>query len=270
MTTTNPAAFPDYKAFIHAIEEQSRGFSRGFRRKLAEAMDCKPAFVSQVLNGPGHLSLEQGYRAAGHFGLNRDAKRYFMLMLELERSGTNDLRAHFEAELEILRPKLLDLKDAVSSQEISPEAQGMYYRHWSYAAIHILTTIPRYRTPLAIAEALSLKEEEARDGIEFLLRVGLLSLEKGQLKPGSKQLHLSRESNWIEAHHTQWRLRAIERLHLGREEDMHYSTVSSLSRHDFHRLKTKMVEWVREYSATVQDSPEEELVAFSIDFYRMT
>jgi len=271
MTNLNPASFTDYKTYILALEDQSKGFTKGFRRRLAEALECQAAFVTHVLGGRAHLSLEQGLRAARHFGLGKRQQKYFVTLIEHARAGTKELREHFEEQLVPLREELLDLKHNIEAgTHISEEAMAIYYSHWMYAAVHMLITIPKFQQMSAVAKALGLREHDARVAIEFLVGVGLASLKKDQLVPGQKQLHLSRESALISSHHTQWRLKAMDRLHLRREEDLHYSTVSSLSHKDFLALKTKMVEWVRTYTETIRESPEEELCSFTLDFYRLT
>lgn len=270
MIDLNPSAYSDYKLYILALEEQSRSFQRGFRRRLAEAIGCQSAFVTQILGGSAHLSLEQGLKAAQHFGLTARELKYFMLQIEHARAGTEDLRLYFARALEDLRREILDLRHNVVAHELSEEGKLTYYSHWSFAAIHILVTIPRFQKIEAVAEALGLREEEAQVALRFLVDTGLVTNENGRLVPGQTHLHLGSDSRMIRHLHTQWRLRALESLHRVREDDVHYSTVSSLSRADIQVLKARMVEWIRAYTETIRPSPEEELCAFSLDFYRLT
>lgn len=271
MTDLNPASFDDYKSFILAREKQAKAFERGFRRRLAEALGCQSAFITQVLGGSAHLSLEQGFKAAGYFGLSGTAQRYFLTLIEVARAGTAELKTYFEAQLNELKSELLDLRrNVAASSDLSDAGKVIYYSHWMYAAVHILVTIPKYQAPQLLAAPLGLKEEQVREALKFLMEAGLVKMEKGRLQPGQIQLHLSRSSELIRQHHTQWRLRAIDHIARTPAKDVHYSTVSSLSVKDFEALKSKMVEWIRSYTETVRDSKEEELCAFNLDCYRLT
>lgn len=271
ITSINITNFSDYKDYLSALEVQVRGLERGFRKKLAEAVGCQSAFISQVMNGPAHLSLEQGLRAARHFGLSELRQRYFLTLIELARAGTPDLREYFSLQLGALRAELLDLRHNVANpNELSDEGKAIYYSHWMYAAVHILTTIPRFQTRESISKALGLRDEDVRDVIQFLLESGLLQNKQGKLIPGETQLHLQRNSQFIRQHHSQWRLKSLERIQRPKAEDMRYSTVSTLSRRDILQLRTQMAEWVRTYTETVRDSKEEEMCAFSLDFYQLT
>src|SRR4051812_25177835 len=99
MTEVNLTSFERYKPYILALEQQSRGVQRGFRKRLAAAIGCQSAFVTQVLSGPAHLSLEQGLRAAEHFGLRGEKQRLLMLMIEAARAGTPELQRYFNAQI---------------------------------------------------------------------------------------------------------------------------------------------------------------------------
>ena len=48
------------------------------------------------------------------------------------------------------------------------ETQIKYYSHWSIAAIHVLLTIPEFRTRAAIAAKLNLSTTDINAGLDFL------------------------------------------------------------------------------------------------------
>jgi hypothetical protein len=51
--------------------------------------------------------------------------------------------------------------------------------------------------------------------------------------------------------------------------DLHYSMVVSLSRHDVVRIKERILEEIKENQAIIKNSKEEELYAYTIDFFSM-
>jgi uncharacterized protein (TIGR02147 family) len=126
--------FDDYKRFLGHLEKEKSHFSRGFRSRLAEAVGCNNAFISQVLNTHANFSLEQSLKVCTYFNFSPDEVRYFLLLVEFARSGTKPLREHFLNLLNELKEKNLNIKDRVKQQTaLTPEAQSTYYSHWYYA-----------------------------------------------------------------------------------------------------------------------------------------
>ena len=92
---------------------------------------------------------------------------------------------------------------------------------------------------------------------------------KGLLKPGITQVHLNRESPLIRQHHTNWRISAIQSLMNDDRSDLHYSTLSTLSKVDVEKLRAEMVQMIENYVATVKPSKEELMYGFNLDFYNL-
>jgi len=262
--------FDDYKAFLLALEQSRARLERGFRSRLAEALGCQNAYISNVLNNDAHFSLEHGLKICGFLSLAKEERKFFLALVEYARAGTPDLKAHFAEELSSLRTKHLNLKERVGAAvTLSAEAQSIYYSHWTYAAIHMLTTLPDHRNLNETADALRLPVETVRNAVLFLTSVGLVQEKAGRLLAGPSQVHLSRDSHQILQHHTNWRLAAIESLVQVAENDIHYSTVSTLSRADAEKLKVRFAKEIENYVKTVRDSREEVLCGFNLDFYSL-
>lgn len=270
MIKKNVFDFDDYKAFILAFEGRVAPLQRGFRTRLAEGVGCQPAFVSQVLGGSAHFSLEQALKAANHLQLPKEESKFFITLVEYGRAGDKELRAYFFEQLQEMRQARLEISHSVGPKtELSPEAQATYYSHWHYAAIHILVTIPRFQIAAAISDALKIEKQAVDQILLFLLNHGLIREQKGKFLPGSTQVHLSRASPNIVRHHTNWRLSAIEHLTHSQKTDVHYSTVSSLSRKDAEEIQKRLVEMISEYVEKVRDSKEETLFGFNVDFFEL-
>jgi uncharacterized protein (TIGR02147 family) len=263
--------FDSYKDYLAHVEEQRSKLQRGFRTKLAEGLGVQSAYVSKVLNGDAHFSLEQGMRLCEFLDLKGDERHYVIWLIEKARAGTRELEIFFRGLLIQLREKHLNIKGRVGeARTLSSELQAIYYSHWYYAAIHTLTSIPRFRTIENIARALQLDRAKVEEAVLFLVDCGMLTQKKnGDLIIGPTQLHLDRSSPNISKHHSNWRIRAIASLSDGDEFDVHYSTVSSLSEKDVEKIRANLVRTIQEYVETVRPSPEETLYSFSLDFFRV-
>lgn len=262
--------FKKYKRFLEAIEENRKTYERGFRSKLAEALDCQSGYVSQVLNGDAHFSLEQALKVSKYLNLKPREQKYFLILVEHARAGTKELQNYFSNELKTLLDEYLNIKERVGDSNILSEAdQSTYYSSWHFLAIHVLSSLPEFNTAKAIAHALKIPDEVVNRVLLFLIQANIVIEKNGILKPGLTQVHLDRGSPLIRQHHTNWRISAIHSLVAENKDDLHYSTVSTLSKADAEKLKAEMIKMIEHYVATVAPSKEEVMYGFNMDFYSM-
>ena len=270
MTSKDVFNFSDYKGFLKQFEKEKRPVIRGFRSRLAENADCNNAFISQVLNTSAHFSLEQGIKIAEYLDLNSEEKKYFILLLEFGRAGTKELKSHFINLINEMQENHLNIKGRVKHEKgLSTEAQSTYYSQWYFSAIHILVTIPHLRTIPEIGRALRLKVSVVEKAISFLLSVDLIIEKSGKFFPGPSYLHLEKNSPNIPKHHTNWRMSAINSLQNENKGDVHYSTVSTLSRKDAEVIRARFVQNIQEYVEQLTHSSEETMYCFNLDFFKV-
>jgi hypothetical protein len=260
--------FQDYKRYLAAlIDSQPKG-GRGVRSQMADAIGCQVAYISQILNGHLHLSVEQAVRANKFFAHSKDEGSFFILLVQYARAGDNDTRAHFHDLLEAELAKRLVLTRRLGmAQGISPEDQVTYYTAWFYSAVHILVTIPAFQTKTAIAAKLGLSKEQAADILDFLVRTGLVMQKGDRFLPGPSQIHLDQHSKLTARSHTNWRVRVLGALDSPKETDVHYTGVFSLSSADALKLKALVLKQIEDVIAVVKPSKEEQLGIFCVDFF---
>lgn len=262
--------FKDYKLFLKAVEAERASVQRGFRSRLSEVLNCQNAYISQIFNTHSHFSLEQGFKISVFLKLSASETKYFLLLIERARAGTKELAQHFSKDIEAMRETHFNVTERLpEAKTLSLEDRATYYSSSLYASIHIITTIPEFRSTESIATALKIPLSEAKEMILFLLSCGLLEEKKGQLIPGGAQIHLPKDSAHVRQHHTNWRLTSINHLSRKREDSVHYSTVSSLSLEDAEKLKKKFIEVIVDYIEAVGPSKEETLYNFNLDFYEL-
>jgi uncharacterized protein (TIGR02147 family) len=262
--------FSSYKSYLKALEREQRPLARGFRSRLAEFLGCQNAYISQVFNSNANFSLEQGLKVSRHLKLDELETRYFLLLIEHARAGTEELREHFKKDLEQARAKYFNIQGHIKeSLQLSIEDQSRYYSSPLFGAIHLLVTIPQFRTPEKMARALSLPVHLVNEILRVLISSGLIYQKEGIFLPGPTQIHLNKDSPLIRQHHTNWRLHAVQSLSRDLDRGIHYSTVSSLSQEDAEKLKAKFINLIQEYVETVKPSREEALYNFNLDFYSL-
>jgi uncharacterized protein (TIGR02147 family) len=260
--------YADYKAFLRAVGEER---PRGFRKALAQATGCQTAYVSQVLNGQYHFSLEQADAAAAFLGFTKEESKFFLLLVERQRAGTDSLRAYFAEQLEESRSRHLLLKHRLGVQaSLGVPEQSRYYSCWQYSAVHMAVTIPKLQTRPALARALGISPRKLSEVLDFLGTVGLIQKKGERYLPGATQLHLSKDSPLIAQHHANWRQQGLAKMHSDHAgEGIHYSSVSSLSAADARKIKAQLTTALSDAVRAIKDSPEEVLFGINLDFFRV-
>lgn len=256
-----------YKAYIVKALEV-RGSTQ---KKLAEALRCQPAYISQVLNGSAHLSVEQAEDANVFFDHSNEEAEFFLLLVQLERAGTSRLKTRTKHQIDTVLEKRLHLRNRVDILKTLPlESQLRYYSSWHYAAVHVAVSIPALTTRRALMRALNISAPKLHEVIEFLSQSGLVIEEHGVFRQGVSRIFLGSDSPMISKHHANWRMKAIEALDRARPEDLHLSTVVSLSKADFDKIREQLVRSTNELRAVIRESKEEQIACLSIDFFELS
>lgn len=272
ITMVNIFEFSDYKSFLIAKEQEVSNIHRGFRSRIAETLKCQNAYISQVLNTQSDFSLEQAFKIGRFLKLGEIETRYFLLLVELARAGTEELREYFKKDISILRSKHYNLNlenQSNRAKELSLEQQQIFYSSWLFPFIQLLISLPKYNSKNKVIEVLKLDEKIVSEVILFLISTGLVNENNGELSTGLTQIHLSRDSSLINQHHTNWRISAINSLVEKSNDDIHYSTISSLSYKDAEKLKVKFLSLIEDYTKAIIVSKEETIYNFNLDFYSM-
>ncbi len=73
----------------------------------------------------------------------------------------------------------------------------------------------------------------------------------------------------IGQHHTNWRLRAISSLSKGVPDDLHYSSVITISKKDALRIREELIDKIKDLKTVIKDSVEEKLYSLNLDFFEV-
>jgi uncharacterized protein (TIGR02147 family) len=262
--------FTSYKSYLAKVLSPS-GHSRGQRSRLAEALNCQTAFVSQVMNGDVHFSLEHAVQISSFLKHTSDEQHFFVLLLQRDRAGSKALREYFENQMkEIVARRQLIRERIHARPSLNAEAQMHYYSAWYFAAIHILTSVPEFQTPDKIAAALQLPLPLVNSTLDFLLKHGLATFEKGQYRIGNARIHLPADSPMVSKHHANWRMKAMQSMEQNDPENLHYSLVISLSESDRETIRNMILKLIENTEPVLKASSEETMCFMGLDFFRVS
>lgn len=261
--------YRDYRAFlVDALGGKNK--RTGQRGALARHLGCQTAYLSQVLNGTANLNLEQAYRVNQFLSHDSQAADFFLLLVQRERAGTHDLKMYFDEKINETLAKRSEVKSRVmKTRVITENDQAYYYSQWYIDAIHMALSIPHLQTVQELAKHFHLEETLVREALEFLVRIGLATVNRHRYSIGANHIHLGKESKFLRQLHMNWRLMAIQSLEKRREEDLHFSGVFSLSRQDVIKIRKQILRLIEENMEVIKPSKEEVLFCNTIDFYEL-
>jgi uncharacterized protein (TIGR02147 family) len=270
MSQTSIFDFSEYKSYLKqqaAIRDRS---ARGFRSQWAAAIRVQSAFISQVLRGTAHLSLEQAEATSIFLDHDVAESEYFLWMVQANRAGTASLSKFFEKKMKEMLRARRQIQERIQIQEgLSLEQQARYYSSWVYAAAHVLATIPKFQAPSAMQVRLGVSRSHLLKVTRDLVSWGILKNMGDRLVPGKKQIHLGADSPLLSKHQQNWRLRAVNQIDAKTEEEaVCFSGIVSVSLKDAERIRERLRREIEELMKIVAPSPEEELFAINIDFFR--
>lgn len=258
--------FKDYKVYLNYILEVRAETKKGQRSKLAAFIGCQPAYLSQVFNGTNDLSPEQAQNANEFLSHTPSEAKYFLNLVLWQRSGTKALKSYYEDELKKQKDERLSLKNRVTSNRTLSEVdQAKYYGSWYFAAIHVAVSINHLKKMESIAQVLRLPQNLVNEVLEFLVQIGILKRVGYEYRQGEASLYLDAGSAFIQRHHLNWRVRAIQSLDHVKKEDLHYSGVITCSIEDISKIREAMVAAIQSIRSQVKESKDETLYFYTMD-----
>jgi uncharacterized protein (TIGR02147 family) len=265
-------AYKDYKKYITDRLDDSKELSRS---GLAAACQCQSAYVSQVLGGNANLSAEQIFKASVYLNLSNEEHDYFMLLAQMNKAGTAELKDYYKAKLLQLNQDRLNLSKRLNTKSVlSVTEQAQYFSSWMYVVVHLMTTIAEYKNEEDIAEVLALPVAKIRETMDFLIRTGLVIRKKEGFAAGGTYNHLSSDSHLLPMMHINGRQLAAETIQRMQQRDFStnliYTSTITLSRDDFNKIKEILIQAIQETKDIIRPSKEEILGVFNLDFIRLT
>ena len=261
--------FTDYRAYLSA-RLGPEGARTGQRKKLAAAIPVHTTFISQVLGGKTDFSLEQA-EAINTFLQHTDDEGEFLILLILkDRASNPKLKKRFQTKIQQMRDMRLNIKTRLETTDsIAAVDREKFYSSTIYGIIHVLVSIPKFRSIDALVNATKMPRSRVQEIVDFMIRIGVLKHENGNISSGTNHIHLANDSELILKHHTNWRLHTISNLQFLDREDLHYSACLSLSPEDAFKIKESLLANLKKNAETVSKSKEEVPYVMCFDFYKL-
>jgi hypothetical protein len=235
-------------------------------------MRCHRSLLPQVLAGKVNLTMDQAAELARFWQLDERQTAYFLDLVSVHRAGSPHFKRFLEKRLEEARhaarqvTTLLEDTTALASFK----SQTRYYSHWSYAAVHVLLSIPGVSTPDALATRLHLPVERVVEIIAELESMGLVrrvATVPPTWQPAEHRLHLGKDSPMYPVYATGWRLKGVERLAAPSSDAIGYSGVHAMSRATREEIRLLLLKALKDVHQKVAPSPEETCICINVDLF---
>jgi uncharacterized protein (TIGR02147 family) len=262
--------YGDYKDYLRAALPIS-GEGRGSRNRLAETLNCQKGFVSQVLGGLVHFSLEHAVKISHFLEHDPGEEEFFLLLVHLGRSGSRDLSEFYRKKMDEILERRKQVKERIKAGSgLSESDQILYYSSWHYTAIHMCLMVPHLRTRKAMSEYLGLSGEAVSRVLNFFLSRGLAEQKGSEFGAGPTRIHLPADSPLISKHHANWRMQAVNSLDHQKPTDLHYSLIMSLSEEAAEKIRNILLDSVQEIEPVLKAARDETVYALNMDLFNVS
>lgn len=264
-------SFDNYKSYLNRVLDDSSAVGgRGSRSRLASAIDCQTSYIAHILNGSAHLSAEQAEATNAFLGHSDEEGDFFHLLVSVTRAGSRSLENRLRRQIEAIRKKRLNLASrlVVNQPKLSADDKSRYYSSWLYQAVHAGFALPE-QTSDSLSKRFNISPKQIHEITSFLARTGMISAKNGKFEQRESRIHLGSDSPLISKHHSNWRLRAMQALDSPDAEDLHYSSVVTVSQRDARQIREQIIKTISTVKEVVRESPSEILQAFTIDLFSL-
>ena len=259
----------DYRTYLREKINEN-GKTRGYQARLSEAAGVHGSYISRVINSHVHLTSDQAANLAEFWRLDSEETDYFLDLVLLERSTSAALKTRIQQRLAKVRRGRENLARRFSgAHAISSENRGVYYSAWYFSAVHILLTIPEFRTVPKIAARLFLAPDLVKQVLETLEKMGLVQASGASWRTLQTDVHIAEQKMWARIHHSHWRQKSALKVQEMDPNAVHYSGVHTLSKSDAQKLKNEVIQFLENSRKLIGPSPEEKLVFLGCDFFEI-
>ncbi len=265
-----PFTETDYRSVIRKWVAERPQKGRGEMKVIAELLRIPTSVWSQTLSGQREMNEDQAFLACDYFGFTELEREYFICLVQIERANNHEYKSHLKKKLISLKEKSQTLSTRLEHEKVLNEKdQAEFYSTWLYSAARLFCGIGAGKKLEDVCAEFNLDRERGVRIINFLVSVGLIVQENNLYKMGPARTHVGKSSPFVTKHHTNWRIRAIERSQNLKDNELMFTGPMSLSQKDFEILREQMIGLIRDVSARVKDSESEVLGCFNLDFFRM-
>jgi uncharacterized protein (TIGR02147 family) len=260
--------FSSYRKYLESWIEAQGERSYGLKGRIAQSLGISSSLLSQVLKGEKSLTSDQTSDLCDYLGLNELESDYLHLLVDKERAGNPRYREKIERKIRHLQKESQKIGRRVTkNKELTEEQKAIYYASWLYTGIRNLSAIEKFSHVDKIAEHLRCEPQVVTKVVRFLVENGLCREEGGKITYGPAVIHVDKESPFVNKHHQNWRLQALQNMEQKRESDLFFTSPMSLSVEAAAEIRKMLPAFIQAVMKIVGPSTSEKAVCLNIDWF---
>lgn len=260
----------DYREIIRHYIGSLSNKGRGELTRIAKKISVNTTLISQIMSGSKDFTYEQGYQVANHIGLNELEMEYFVILIQISRAGTVELKKFFGKRKSAIQKEALKLeKHYIYDKKLTDQEKATYYSSWLYSAARLFASTNQTEGVFIdeLAQRFSISQNKATEIIKFLTQIGLCEEKNARFRMTTDSIFLDRNSPHLSKHHSNWRIKAIQKIETLSENEMLFTCPMSISKKDFELIREQLAMQLKKISKTIKDSPSEEVACLNIDLF---
>jgi uncharacterized protein (TIGR02147 family) len=262
--------FSDYRLFLKFYIKQLPQ-SRGILKTWADHLGVHSTMISQVMMGKRDYNEDQALELARFMGLSKIEIEYFLEQVRLARAGTVSLRRHIEDRMNDLKSRALQLSERLQvDRTLGEQESSVFYSSWIYSAVRMCCTLGDGLTVDEIALKLQTERDIIIKALNFLRETGFVKQNGACYVIGTQYTHLAKSSPYLTRHHSNWRLKALQKADQISDQELMYTSVFSISKKDFETLRESLVLVIQHFLKSVKASEGEVVACFGLDLFKVT
>jgi uncharacterized protein (TIGR02147 family) len=260
--------FANYREYLTEWIKSRGSQGYGQKGRIAAALGVSSSLVSQILKGEKTLTPDQSSDLCDYLGLNDIESDYLHLLVEFDRAGSTRYREKLKRKIKSVQEESRRIGKRVPRQkELSDEQKAIFYSSWVYTGIFNLIAVPGRNEPTAIAEALQLEPGIVHRVLRFLVENGICVETKEGLTFGPASIHVDNDSPFVNKHHQNWRVQALQHMERKRDSDIFFTSPMSLSREARNEIRTLLPNVIQDVMKISGPSPSETTACLNIDWF---
>lgn len=270
MKKPNIYKYLSYQDYLRDLVEMPDK-ERGYRAEIALSIGIQKSYLSRSISKTVHLTRDHVFKLSKFLKLNRDEAEYLMYLLDYAKAGDHEYQEFLKTHILKKQKENSDLDKRIEKKQMAQNIEDdfLYYSNWVYPAIHMLLTIEKYQSAESIAERLEIPQGQIKIHLSQLETMGLAKREGENWQTTNKNIHLAKNSPYRRISHQNWRIKALEKMAILNEENIHYNSLYTLSHRDIENLKEIVEDFIENTRQVVIASEEQELVCLNLDFFKI-
>lgn len=258
--------FKSYKSWLANLF--SNPDNRGLMSRVCRQVDCQRSYLSRVLSGKLQLTPDYAYKISEALHMSGLEQEYFLLLVDLDRCNDSNHRNFINNKLKKMLAQHSEVGEKV--QRPSPQQsfdQTQYFSNWYWSAIHMWCSTTGHHTVESVSKKFSLEPALVQKCLETLIQIGFLELQAGSYQYKMGAMHLDRNSPYTLWNHSNWRQKALQNAQLQKDSSLHFTNLQTMTRSDFQRIRTLILEIIEKMEGIARPSAPEELALVCLDVF---